>query len=123
MMTVILGLAHYIAIVSADALLSLGRLQEMAEVGGITYKVLLTLVESVVSEDPELYASLQMNLPGLARVEQLFQEKAQLWAGIVADNDRQQFIKRMKALRQEMKKTTADFGKAYENMYRLVEWR
>ncbi|GAI64600.1 unnamed protein product, partial [marine sediment metagenome] len=31
----------------------------------ITYKVLLTLVESVLSEDPELYASLQMNLPNI----------------------------------------------------------
>jgi len=123
MMTVILGLAHYIALVSADALLSLGGLEEMAGAGGITFKVLLTLVESVVSEDPELYASLQMNLPGLARVEGLFQEKAGLWAKIVAEGDRARLIRRMRTLRREMKKATADFGQAYENMYRLVEWR
>ncbi len=52
MMTVILGLSHFIAIVSADTLLSFDNLKQMGTIGGSTYKVLLTLVESVLSEDP-----------------------------------------------------------------------
>jgi len=53
MMTIILGLSHFIALVSADTLLSFDNLKQMKDIGGITYKVLLTLVESVISEDAE----------------------------------------------------------------------
>jgi len=122
MMTVILGLAHFIAIASADTLLSVGKLRQMAPIGGITYKVLLTLVESVISEDPELYASLQMNLPGLADMEKLFQRKARWWTDLVERKDRRQFIQRIGELRAELERNAPDFGRAYENMYRLVEW-
>ncbi len=122
MMTVILGLAHYIAIVSADTLSSCRGLRQMAAVGGITYKVLLTLVESVISEDPGLYASLQMNLPGLAEMERLFQDKARVWADLVESKNRQEFIRRMEGLCRQLERAAPDFGKAYENMYKLVEW-
>ncbi len=40
MMSVILGLAHFIAIVSADSLSGLDKLKEMGSIGGITYKYL-----------------------------------------------------------------------------------
>ncbi|MDO8567135.1 MAG: prephenate dehydrogenase [Dehalococcoidales bacterium] len=121
MMSVILGLAHFIAIVSADTLLASNKMKEMAAIGGITYKVLVTLVESVLSEDPELYASLQMNLPGLAKAERLFQQRAGEWAGLVENNDRQQFIQRMKALRDQLEQNAPDFGKAYENLYKIAD--
>lgn len=119
-MAVVLGLAHFIAIVSADALLSSDKLRQMEAVGGISYKVLLTLVESVISEDPELYASLQMNLPGLTEVERLFQGKAREWADLVAGQDRREFVRRMKELKNGFEAGAPDFGRAYENMYRIV---
>jgi len=119
-MTVILGLSHFIAIVSADTLLSSDRLKQTEAVGGVTYKVLLTLMESVLSEDAELYASLQMNLPDMTEIEKLFQEKARVWADLVRNKDREKFIQQMNALRGKLKKGNPDFGKAYENMYKLV---
>ena len=121
MMAVILGLAHYIAIVSADSLINFDRLREMEAVSGITYKVLLTLVESVLSEDPELYASLQMNLPKLPEIQERFQKTAKTWADLVKDKDRQEFVRRMKALRSKLEANNPDFGKAYDNMYKIVE--
>jgi len=121
MMAVILGLAHFIALVSADTLVSLDRLKQIEPIGGITYKVLLTLVESVLSEDPELYASLQMNLPHLTEVENRFQKSAQTWAEIVGNKDKKKFINRMNTLKNRLEKDNPDFGKAYENMYRIVE--
>ena len=57
MMSVVLGLSHFIAIVAADTLVDIGKLQQFKAIGGSTYRVLSTLVESVVSEDPELYAT------------------------------------------------------------------
>ena len=121
MMAVILGLSHFIAIVSADTLLSLDKLDRMKAVGGITYKVLLTLVESVISEDAELYASLQMNLPNMTEIEELFQRTGKIWGDLVRNRDRDKFVDRMNALRNKLKEGSPDFGKAYENMYKLVE--
>ncbi len=119
-MAVILGLAHFIAIVAADTLLGFDKLKQIGTISGVTYKVLLTLVESVISEDPELYASLQMSLPDMVEVEQLFQERGKLWADLVQSKDRQGFVKRMKALRSRLEESNPDFGKAYENMYKIV---
>lgn len=121
MMAVVLGLAHFIAIASADSLINFERLKEMETIGGITYKVLLTLVESVISEDPELYASLQMNLPGLPDFQERFQQSCRDWAELVKQKDRQQFIHRMKAIREKLESNDPDFGKSYDNMYKIAE--
>ena len=122
-MTIVLGLAHFIAIVSADTLLSTDRLKQTEAVGGITYKVLLTLVESVISENPELYASLQMNLPDMAGIEAVFHRKVAAWAGLVKNKDRQEFVRRMNALKDKLQKDNPDFGQAYQNMYKLAAER
>jgi len=119
-MTVILGLSHFIAVVAADTLLSSNKVARPATLGGITYKVLLTLVESVISENPELYASIQMNLPGVSDIEALLQGKVAEWAEMVKNKDRDAFIRQMKRLRSGLEKDNPDFGKAYENMYRLA---
>ena len=121
MMTVILGLSHFIAIVSADTLLSLGSLKQTEAIGGTTYKLLLTLVGSVLSENPEFYASLQMNLPDMAKMEALFQRSSKIWAELVENKDRQQFVQRMNVLRDKFKEDNIDFEKAYQNMYQILE--
>ncbi|MCX6005055.1 MAG: prephenate dehydrogenase, partial [Chloroflexi bacterium] len=75
-MSIVLALSHFIALVSADTLLSLDKFTDSAVAGGTTYKMLLTLAESVVSEDPDFYASLQTHLPDAAKIEELFSMKA-----------------------------------------------
>ncbi len=120
MMAVILGLAHFISIVTADTLLSFNKLKQMEAISGVTYKVLLTLGESVISEDPGLYASLQMSLPNMMEIEKLFQRRAKTWADLVENRDKQEFVKRMKALKSRFEKVNPDFGKAYKNMYKIV---
>jgi len=121
MMAVILGLSHFIAIVSADTLLSFDRLRETEAMGGSSYKVLLTLVGSVISEDPEFYASLQMNLPKMTEIEELFQRSSETWANIVRNKDRQEFVNRMNTLKNRLERGDLDLRKAYENMYKLAE--
>ena len=120
-MAVILGLAHFIAIVSADTLLSFNRLQQMGAIGGITFKLLLTLTESVISEEPEFYASLQMNLPKLVEIEKAFQERVKPWVDLVKSKDKQEFARRMKTLKDRFNKINPDFSKAYEDMYKVVD--
>lgn len=121
MMAVILGLAHFISIVSADTLLRFEKLKEMEEIGGTTYRLLLTLVQSVISEDPELYASLQMHLPRIKEVEAIFQKQVTKWADIVKKGDRQEFATQMYNLKDRVKEIDPDFDRAYENMYRILE--
>jgi prephenate dehydrogenase len=121
MMSVILGLAHYIAIVSADALLSFPDFPRMQAIGGITYRALLTLVESVLSEDPQLYASLQLALPDMAKTENVFIERAALWANLVQYQKKEEFIQRMTDLRRRLEAQDPGFGEAYQRMYRLGE--
>ena len=121
MMAVILGLSHFIAIVSADTLLSFDKLKQMRAIGGSTFKLLLTLAEGVISEDPEFYTSLQMNLPNIAEVEKLFQRRAKTWADLVENKNRDKFAQRMNELKDRLYQVTPDFGKAYEDMYKLVE--
>ncbi len=123
LMAVVLGLAHFIAIASAEALVSFGRLEELREVGGITYKALLTLIESVISEDPSLYASLQMSLPNMTEIHELFLKSAELWQDIVKNSNRAGFISRMNELKQTLEQNDPDFGHAYEKMYRLAQGR
>ncbi len=121
MMTMILGLPSFIAMVSADTLLSFDKLKLTRAISGSTYKLLLMLAESVVSEDPELYASLQMSLPDMVEIEDLFRSKAEAWEGLVKDKDKQRFIQRANMLRHRLEEANSDFGKAYEGMYKIVE--
>jgi len=119
-MSLVLGLSHFIAIAAADTLLGLDRPPLEAPIS-TTYKVLLTMIESVLSEDPELYASIQMNLPRAVEYERLFQTRAGEWTEMVASQNRSEFIRRFKALKEKLTKVSPDFEKAYENMYRIVE--
>lgn len=121
LMAVILGLAHFISIISASTLVDYGELEKLSSVQGVTYRALLTLIESVLSEDPELYASLQMNLPHLKNAQDLLIENAKRWSGMVSQKDRESFVDQMVKLRERFEKNNPDFGKAYDNMYRLVD--
>jgi prephenate dehydrogenase len=121
MMSLILGLSHFIALVTADTLLGAGKLHPMDAAGSSTYKVLLTLVESVLSEDPDLYASIQMSLPRVTHYERQFGEKTAAWADLVARGDRAGFARRMRGLKNKLAKAAPDFETAYEKMYRLIE--
>lgn len=121
MVAVVLGLSHFIAIVAADTLLNLDRLEQMQNIAGSTYKMLLTLVEGVVSRDPEFYATLQMSLPYMTEIEELFQKTTQTWADLVKRQDKPEFMRRMSQLRDRLEKEEPNFGRAYQNMYRVIE--
>ncbi len=120
-MSLVLGLSHFIALTAADTLLSSGRLRPMDTMGSSTYRILLTLIESVLSEDPELYTALQMNLPRVSDFEKLFLKKTREWATLVSGKDGRAFVRRMKSLKKKLEKVSPDFVKSYENVYRIVE--
>ena len=120
-MSIVLALSHFIALVSADTLLSLDKFKDLAQASGITYRILLTMAESVVAEDPDFYASLQMNLPDAAMIEKQFVSKANEWAEFVTDKDAVRFTKRMRELKDKFIKEDPGFSEAYKTMYKILE--
>jgi len=118
LMGIVLGLSHFIALVSADTLLSMGRLKQAEEVSGTSFRLLLTLAEAVLSEDPDFYSSLQMSLPDMAKIEETFLAKADSWLALVREHDQKHFVKRMNYLRERFKLEDPNFTNGYTKMYR-----
>lgn len=123
LMAVVLGLAHYIAIVSGDTLLAMDSLVDMELASGVTFRVLMTLVASVLNEDPSLYASIQTNLPELPAIEAEFINKASQWAELVKQKDSPEFVRRMTELHNKLEQRAHGGGQAYRDMYRIAEGR
>jgi prephenate dehydrogenase len=121
LMSVVLGLPHFLGLVVCDALLDYGNFLEMEKVGGASYKMLLTLAEAVASEETEFYTSLQMMLPKIEKIEGLFLEKAREWLDIVRRKDRLAFAKKMELVKKRLMKVNPDYAKSYEVMHRLLE--
>jgi hypothetical protein len=63
-----------------------------------------------------------MHLPGLADIEALFQQNAARWADYTKNRDKQGFKDNMTALKRKFAENNANFGQAYENMYKIMEW-
>jgi prephenate dehydrogenase len=83
----------------------------------------MTLVASVLSEDPSLYASIQTNLPELPAIQKDFIEKASQWAELVKQKDSTEFIHRLAELRDKLETTLPGENQAYRDMYRIAEGR
>src|SRR3990172_6431545 len=69
LMSVVLGLPHFIGLVACDTLLEQAEFPETKKVAGTTYKMLLTLAEATTLETPDLFAILQKSLPELGKIE------------------------------------------------------
>jgi prephenate dehydrogenase len=103
LMAVVLGMAHYIALTAGDTLLGLDNFKELSQISGPTFRGLLAFIESVVHEDPALYAAIQMNIDPLPAMQQRFIDKAGEWAEKVKNKDAAGFSIRMADLSAKMK--------------------
>ena len=121
LMSVVLGLPHFLGLVVCETLLEQKDFRETKEVAGTTYRLLFTLAEATALETPDLYASLQTNLPKLGKVEDLFMAKAKEWLKIIKNKDSDAIVKRMERLKAKLTEADPDFAKSYEAMYKMLE--
>lgn len=121
LMSIVLGLPHFLSYAACDTLINYGRFSEAKMASGSSYRVLLPLVEAIISEDPEFSASLQLNLPKADKVGELFLEKVKAWLEIVTRKDRAAFIEKMRQLKSELAKIDPDYPKSYEIIYKMLE--
>jgi prephenate dehydrogenase len=121
LMSVVLGFPHFLGVVACDTLLEKADFPETKKVAGTTYRMLFTLAEATALENPELFATLQLSLPEIGSLEKLFMEKAQEWLTLIKQKDPAAIAAKMEQLRAKLMKTSTDYTRSYEIMYKMLE--
>jgi prephenate dehydrogenase len=121
LMSVVLGLPHFLGLVACETLLEQKNLAETKKVAGTTYRMLFTLAEATALETPDLYANLQMNLPELGKIEDQFMDKAQEWLNLIKKKDAKAIVERMERLKKKLTESDSDFTESYDVMYKMLE--
>lgn len=121
LMSVVLGLPHFIGLAVCETLLDCTDFLEMEKVAGPSYKMLLMFAKAVVSEQTRFYTSLQMNLPEASRIESLFLEKSREWLSLTRQKDTKSFARKMDFLKTRLGRLDSDYTAAYEAMHKLLE--
>ena len=83
--------------------------------------MLFTLAEVTALETPDLYANLQMKLPEMGKIEDLYIAKAQEWLDLLKQKNPQAIVDRMEQLKAKLLKADPDFAESYEVMYKMLE--
>ena len=118
LMSLVLGFPHFVGLVAGDTLMNNSDFVEAKQVGGASYKLLLTLAGAVAAEEPVFYSNLHMNLPEMEKIEGLFLEKVEEWLKLVRTKDCGGFGRKMEQVKKRLKELDPD----YERYYRLMYW-
>ena len=121
LMSVVLGLPHFLGLVACETLLEQKNLPETKKVAGTTYRMLFTLAEATALETPDLYASVQTNLANLGEIEDLFMAKAQELLTLIKNKDQKAIVERMEQLKKKLAAVDSDFADSYDVMYKMLE--
>jgi prephenate dehydrogenase len=121
LMSIVLGLPHFLGLAACETLLEQEDFRETKQVAGTTYRMLFTLAEATALETPDLYANLQMKLPEMGKIEELYIVKAQEWLDLLKRKNPQAIVDRMEQLKAKLLKADPDFADSYEVMYRMLE--
>jgi prephenate dehydrogenase len=121
LMSIILGLPHFIGLVACETLLAQEGFAESKKLAGTTYRMLFTLAEATAQETPDLYANVQTKLADLGKMEELFIQNAQSWLDLMKNKDSAEIMARMDRLRAKLEKADKEYGKSYETMYKMLQ--
>ena len=121
LMSIVLGLPHFVGLVTCDTLLEQPDFLETKKVTGTTYRMLLTLAEATALETPDLYANLQIGLPEMGKIEALFIQKAEEWLSLVKKRDIAAIARKLEKLKAKLVQTDNEFERSYETMYKMLE--
>lgn len=121
LMSVVLGIPHFLGLVACDTLLDQKSYSETKNVAGTTFRMLFTLAEVATLEEPELFNSLQSNLPEIIELESLFIEKASEWLELIKKKDLIAITAKMNQLKSKLKRTSTNYDSSYKAMYKMLE--
>ena len=121
LMSLVLGFPHFVGLVAGDTLIDRVDFVEAKLVGGATYKLLLTLVEAVSSEEQNFYSNLHMSLPEMEKIEGIFLKKVEEWLQLVKNKNCDGFADKMGEIKKQLKELDPEYERAYKTMYKLME--
>ena len=121
LMGIVLGFPHFLGLAACETLLEQPGFSESKKLAGTTYRMLVTLAESVAMETPDLYANVQTKLTDLDKIEELFIINAQQWLDLMKKKDSNALMKRIDQLRAKLEKTDSQYTKSYETMYKMLQ--
>jgi len=121
LMGIVLGFPHFLGLAACETLLEQPGFSESKKLAGTTYRMLVTLAESVAMETPDLYANVQTKLANLDKMEERFITSAQQWLDLMKKKDSNALMERMNQLRTKLEKTDNQYTKSYETMYKMLQ--
>jgi len=121
LMSLVLGFPHFVGLVAGDALVNNSGFVEAKQVGGASYKLLLTLAGAVAAEEPVFYSNLHMSLPEMEKIDGLFLSKVEEWLKLVRAKDCGGFGRKMEQVKKRLKELDPDYERYYRLMYRLLD--
>jgi len=118
-MALTLSLPHFLNIIFASVV-SEEDLNVLKKLGGTTFTLQSIISEGVMTEDPELYASIQMSNKYTVRYLEKFISRAETLEEYVARKDSKNFFQFYRNIRGSLSKDE-QFSRAYERMYKALE--
>jgi len=119
-MALTLSLTHFINIVLASVLAE-ENIKELKNLGGTTFTMQLLLSESVMTENPELYASIQMSNPYTIRYLRKFLSKANILMQHISEKEEKKFSEIYNKIHVALSKYE-NLSDSYEAMYRALNY-
>ncbi|MCX8188945.1 MAG: prephenate dehydrogenase/arogenate dehydrogenase family protein [Nitrososphaeria archaeon] len=121
LMSIVLYLPHIIGLLVCDTLAEYEFYSEAKKISGTSFKLLITLAESVALEDPEFYATLHTSIPDNEEIGSALLKKLAQWVEIVRNKDKKEFVKRMMDIKSKIEKISPEYTKSYDSMYDMLE--
>jgi prephenate dehydrogenase len=118
-MALALSLPHFLNLVFASVV-GQEDINVLKKLGGTTFALQLVLSEGVLSEDPSLYASIQIDNEFTVKILERFLSNAETLKQYIAEGDSKGFQQFYADARTSLMKDS-DFGVAYEKMYKVLE--
>ena len=118
-MALTLSLPHFLNIAFASVI-GEEDLNVLKKLGGTTFTLQLVLSEGVMTEDPGLYASIQMSNAYVVQYLEKFLSNAENLEEQVIRKDVKGFSKFYMGVRRALSKDR-DFSKSYKRMYKALE--
>lgn len=117
MMVLVQALTHFAKLVTARAQLRSGiQLDQALKYTSPIYRLELAIIGRLFSQDPALYAEIEIANPDAARIRQIFCEEAQKLSTLFAEGKRQEFCQDFAEVKDYLK----DFSKEALNISERV---
>ena len=118
-MATILSLTYFINFTYAFIMSSrdLGSLRRLS---GTTFNIQLTLAESILHNEPEFLATLQLDNNYAAKEVQKFVKVAEYLGNLTFQNDKEKLISKLRTLKRTLEKDK-DYNTAYKKMYEMID--